>query len=153
VSASKFSPEQFLNTQYTKSTDTRLIAVPAGEYNAQISKLVVRSGVGKEKDRTVLDVMWEVIDENAKQFTGLDHPQVRQSVFLDVTGEGALDFSRGKCVQLGRLRDAVNQNADGKPWSPSMLTGAMARIRVENRPDENDPETTYADVKAVTRIQ
>jgi hypothetical protein len=148
---STFSPEQFLQASYSQSTDTKLIPVPEGETMGQITKLLPRFGQGKEKDRTILDVFWEVLDDNARQVTGQDHPQVRQSLFLDIGANGSIDMSRGKNVQLGKLREALGQNADGKPWAPSMMMGGMARLSIKQRPDPDDATIMYADVRGVTK--
>lgn len=149
MTGSIFSPEQFLQSTYTNKTDTRLIPVPQGEYNAQIEKVAARR---QEKDGDVfyvLDVFWAIMDDGAKAATGLEKPVVKQSIFLDVTSEGSIDMGRGKSVQLGRLREAVQQNSDGQPWSPIRLTGAIARVAVSHRLDKGE---TYADVKRVTTL-
>ena len=65
------------------------------------------------------------------------------------TPQGGLDTSKGKNIGLGRLREAVNKNADGVPFSFEMLPGLSARISVSHRVNGED---VYADVKSVSRL-
>lgn len=146
--ASAFNAEQFLQTQTKAANDTKLIPVPEGDHAAQISKIGIRSGVKDGVAWHSLDVIWEVLTDEAKKVTGMDKPQVKQGLFLDITPEGALDMGKGKNVQLGKLRAALGQNKEGRAWAPNMLTGNVATILVKHRPDEKSGET-YADVKAV----
>lgn len=76
-------------------------------------------------------------------------PSVRQTLWLDTTESGGLDFGKGKNVGLGRLREALGQNAPGKPWAPGMLVGGVAKVKVSHSIDKRDNVTINADVKAV----
>lgn len=139
---STFDPDLFLSQQSTEANDTQAIPVPEGEYTAVIKSVSARQA----KDSTILDIVWSLDDEGVKQATGLKEPTCRQSIFLDVTASGGLDFGKGKNVSLGRLREAVKQNAAGVPWSPAQLNGAVARVTVKHRL-YND--AIFADVKGV----
>jgi|SRR6185312_3459784 len=151
---STFDPEQFLNTQHTEANDTKVIPVPPGEYLAQITKLTPRKIKTKDGgERLVMDVQWEIQDESVKKKLGLEKMFARQSVFLDLTEQGSIDFSKGHNIQLGRLREACGQNKAGKKWSPSMLLHSSAYIFVEQQPNENDPESPYSNVTRVAKEQ
>lgn len=143
-----FDKDDILNAQAEGEMDTKYTPFPEGEYPAYIAKLDTRV-VGENKDKVVLDLFWESDDAEVAKVTGMEKSQVRQSIFLDFTESGALDTSKGKNVQLGKLRDALGQNNPGQPWSPAMLEGAPAIIRVEHRQYEGN---TYADVKGVRAI-
>jgi len=78
-------------------------------------------------------------------------PRARQTVWLDVDESGGLDFGRGKNVQLGRLRAAVNQNNAGEPWQPNMLLGQTARCTIKHRLNTTD-NSMQADVKSVAAL-
>lgn len=140
------SVEQFLGTQVEQANSTKLILIdenPQG-YVAQIAT----GGIGlanfkfKKGDRIGqtgyrMTVKWEIDDPNKEIEKKIGRkPIITQSIMLDVTSEGALDMGEGKNVQLGRLREAVGQNASGKPWTPAMLIGQMARINVKHRINE-----------------
>lgn len=146
--ASAFNADAFLQTSTKQSNDTKLIPVPEGDHPAQISKLAVRSGVKDGTPWYTLDLVWEVLDEESKKVTGMSKPTVKQGLFLDLTPEGALDMGKGKNVQLGKVREAVGQNKEGRAWSPAMLQGTVATILVKHRPDEKTGEV-YGDVKGV----
>lgn len=143
---STFNPDTFLNTESTEANATQYTPCPEGEFNASIKAIKPRV---LTDGRAVLDVTWIVDDETARQETGMAEPSVRQTLWLDVTESGGLDFGKGKNVGLGRLRDAVGQNQSGKPWAPGMLVGQVAKVKVAHSIDKRDNVTINADVKAV----
>lgn len=140
-----FDPDSFLSTPVEGSLDTTFTPVPEGEYTASVSKFNFRT----PKDSVILEVFWEVDDETVRQETGMDNPTVRQSIFLDVTPDGGLDMGKGKNVQLGRLREAVGQNGP-EPWTPGMLEGAVARVKVTHTINNGN---VYANVSSVAPAQ
>ncbi|MBW8034108.1 MAG: hypothetical protein FVQ79_00120 [Planctomycetes bacterium] len=149
-----FSPQEFVQTQYQESTATVRIPVEAKDYAAQISKVEAREvtiGKGERvgQKAIVLDVIYNIDDAEQKTLTGRDPLAIRQSIFLDTTERGGLDFGKGKNVRLGRLREAAGQNAEGQAWSPGMLSGVMVRVQVGQRIDGED---IYEDIKKVTGI-
>lgn len=146
---SSFNPDTFLNTETSEANATSYTPVPEGEFNASIKQIKPRV---LTDGRAVLDVTWIVDDEQARQETGMAEPSVRQTLWLDTTESGGLDFGKGKNVGLGRLRDAVKQNASGKPWAPGMLIGQVAKIKVGHSIDKRDGVTVNAEVKAVTSL-
>lgn len=143
---SAFNPDTFLNTQTNEANDTVTIPVPEGEHPAAVKSIKPRV---LTDGRAVLDIYWTVNSDEAREATGQAEPMVRQSVWLDITEQGGLDFGKGKNVQLGKVRDAVGQNQSGKPWAPGMLVGAAAMVKVAHSIDKRDGETIQADVKAV----
>jgi hypothetical protein len=145
---SKFNAEAFMQTSTKQSNDTKLIPVPQGDRPAMVKKILFRDGVKDGVAWVAMDLIWHVLDDESKKTTGMDTPTVKQSIFLDLTAEGALDMSKGKNVQLGKVREALGQNKEGRAWSPGQLQGVPATILVSHRPDEKTGDT-YADVKAV----
>ena len=143
---SSFNPDTFLNTETAESNATAYTPVPEGEFQASIKSIKPRV---LTDGRAVLDVTWIVDDEVARQETGMAEPSVRQTLWLDTTESGGLDFGKGKNVGLGRLREALGQNAPGKPWAPGMLVGGVAKVKVSHSIDKRDGVTINADVKAV----
>lgn len=138
-----FDPDTFASTPIQGELDTTFTPVPPAEYTATIEKYDFRT----PKESVIMDVYWSVDDEGAKEATGMDNPTVRQSIFLDVTSEGGLDMGKGKNIQLGRLREALGQNGPD-PWTPGMLVGAVARIKVEHTMHNGN---TYANVVSVSK--
>lgn len=142
-----FDPEVFMGTTVEGEIDTKIIPVPEGEYLGQILKLTYRTN---SDGSTIMDVHWEILDEEVKKITLMDVPVCRQGVWLDLLEDGVnLDMSPGKNRQLGLVRESVGQNTP-KPWNPNMLLGQSATVRVEHSPNANDPESPYANVKRVT---
>lgn len=146
---STFNPEAFMNATFSESNSTQYEQVPEGEFQASIDTVTPRTtGTGK----ALLSIKWKVDDEGVRLQTGMAEPSVFQTVWLDVTESGGLDFGKGKNVQLGKLRDALGQNAPGKPWAPGMLVGGLAKIRVKHSIDKRDNVTLNAEVNAVTKL-
>ena len=145
---SDFNPENFMNSTTSEANSTQYAQIAEGEYMASIATVTPRTtGTGK----ALLSVKWNVDDEAARQETGMAEPSVFQTVWLDVTESGGLDFGKGKNVQLGKLRDALGQNQAGKPWAPGMLVGGLAKVRVKHSIDKRDNVTLNAEVSAVTK--
>jgi hypothetical protein len=143
---SVFDPNAFLNAETTESNATTYIPVPENEHLANIKAIKPRV---LTDGRAVLDVNWIVDTDEARDATGMAEPMVRQSIWLDLTEGGGLDFGKGKNVQLGKLREAVGQNASGRPWNPGMLIGQVAKIKVAHSIDKRDGETIQAEVRGV----
>lgn len=148
LSVSAFDPDSFGNTEYTEKNDTTYPIIPEGEYRATIKDRKFR--VIEKTGSVVMDVTWIIDDEAVRTHTGLKEPTVRQGLFLDlVEGTDRLDFSEGKNVKLGRLREAVGLNRPGEPFSFNMLIGRAALIKTKNRKDGED---TYTDVKDIAPL-
>lgn len=140
-----FEADELLNMETEGSMETSMPPIPEGEWPAYVSEVKARSGTSKAgNDYTMADVTWKITADEVAQEVGIDEPQCRQSIFLDV-GDNGLEMGRGKNIQLGRLRDAVGQNGPGA-WSLSDLEGASAIVRVEQREYEGN---IYSDVKGV----
>ncbi len=142
-----FDELTFLNTTTEGENSTEYTPVPEKEYQAVILKIGTRNGSGDKGDWAVLDVTWQIDDAIAAEITGIDSPTVRQTIFLNLSESGGLDMGRGKNIQLGRLREAVGQNSGA--WTPTMLEGNVATIKVEHRIHDG---RTYADVRNVSAI-
>lgn len=142
---STFNPESFLHTETTGEMSTKVLPVPVGEYRATIVDVKGRT----TGDYTVMDVQWRVDDQDVCNELGRDVVRVKQSIFLDITPNGSLDLSSGKNIGLGRLRDAVGQNTPA-PWTPAMLIGQQAIVKVEHRINGED---TYDEVKKVRPLE
>ena len=156
---STFNPDQFLQASYTEQTDTHALVCPEGDWRGQVSKLAVRTNKGKDgTDFTSLDVIWEVIDDEARRLAGAEGTTklfCRQGSIIDLIDAGGskvFDFGKGKNVMIGRLREAFHQNQSGKPWAPNMLVGQIGVIKVKHRANPDDPEAPFADVKGVTEL-
>ena len=147
-----FNPEQFLDQQFTEANDTKLVPVPVGEYTAIAGEVKCRQWQSKadpSKSGLTLDITWEIDDPAVKELLGRDKVTVRQGIMLDLTESGSMDMGKGRNVGLGRLREALNLNQPGQPFSFSMIPGRLAKVSVTHR---IDGENIYAEVKSVARL-
>lgn len=143
--------ENFLNETITGANSTTRIPVPKGEYPVIIDDIQYRKADRKDQPGLVshmLDVIFLIDDANVKEVTGLPKPTVRQTVFLDLGDDGKLDMSKGKNVQLGRMREALGLNDPDKPFSFGQLKGQACYITVVHNPSA-DGRDTYANVGSI----
>jgi len=155
-----FNPEVFLGTTITEANSTELLNVPEGEYVAMSGPVTAenfRSFDIKRGDRAgtkgyALDLEWTLNDDSGaiKTYIGRT-PKVRQSLSLEIRGDGSLEFGKGKNVELGRLREALGQNGSGVPWAMSMLGGQVAKIAVKHTLDAASGRT-YVNVSKVAKV-
>lgn len=145
--SSTFDPDMFMNQTTTDANDTSYVPIPEGEFRAVIEEVKARTA----GDKPVLEVKWNIDDDTVRAETGMDKPSCRQTVWLDLTAQGGLDMGKGKNVGLGKLRDALGQNAPGKPWMPGMLVGQVAMVKIKHRSGK-EPGEIFADVKEVAAL-
>lgn len=147
---SVFDPETFLHLEIDSAMETAYTPVDEGEYEAYIEDVEASVVKTQDGDKGVLNVTYALTEESVKASTGMDHPTVRQTLWLDFDDSGSLLFGKQKNVKLGRLREAVGQNVDGRPWSPSQLIGAgPVVIRVTHRYNKETGDGPYANVTRV----
>ncbi len=145
---STFDVNALQNSTFTEANSTQMSPVPEGEYIAAIREADDCKLRTTEKGNLILDVSWTIDDEAVSAVTGMKTNKVRQSIFLDTTEAGGLDFGKGKNVQLGRLREALGQNVAGQPWSFGNLIGSVARVAVRHRAVD---DVIYTDIRSVAK--
>lgn len=145
-----FDPVMFLNTTIDESNDTKVVPVPAGEYLAISDKVEIKAWSSKDGSSSglKLEVVWDIQDDNVKALLGRDNIKVVQQQMLDITETGMLDTSKGKNVGLGRIREALDLNTPGQPFSFGMIQGRMAKVLVSHRISGED---AYAEIKKITK--
>lgn len=153
---SGFDPKSFLQMQMDQANSTVRIPVPAGEHLAVISAVDCSKWTSKDgsKSGLRLDLKFSIDDANVKALLGRDKVELQQGVMLDLTEAGSLDFSKGRNVQLGRLRDAAGLNEAGKPFSFPMLDGKVVKIVVGHTPSDRpgaQPGDVFENVNAYVK--
>jgi len=149
---SQFDPAAFLDQSISGQLDTKVIPCPEGEFVAVIDSVNPRPWNSKDgtKAGVALDILWNIDDAGVKATLGRDKILVKQGIMLDLDAAGQrLDVSKGKNINLGRLREALGMNDASQPFSFNMLPGRAARVKVTHRVEGAD---VYADVKMVTKI-
>lgn len=152
---SAFDPKVLLDAQTTEANSTVRIPVPAQEHVAIITEVDIRSGNKDGKDWSFLDVTYAIDDPAVKSLLGRDKVQLTQGVSLDFTPTGGLDYSKGRNVMLGRLRDAVGLNVPGQPFSFRMLVGKPVKILVTHSPSTRpgaQPGDVFENVSAFVKV-
>lgn len=146
-----FDPSTFLNQTFEEANSTVLTPCPEGEFPGIAEKVDVNTWQKKDGSASglKLDLVWDIQDEGVKAATGRDPTRVRQSIMLDLTDTGQLDMGKGKNVNLGRLREALDLNQPGAPFSFSMIQGRMGKVMVKHRIDNDN---IYDEVKAVAKL-
>jgi len=143
---SAFDPDTLMASATAEVGSTKFEPVPPGEYLAQIDTVAVRV----PKDNPCLDVNYNLLDDALRATIGREKVVVRQTVWLDLNASGGLDMGKGKNIGLNRIREALDLNKPGQPFSMNQLKGAgPLRVTVTNRPDKDDPTTIYNDIKTV----
>ena len=155
-----FNPEVFANMQHQEANSTEVLLVPEGTDYIGVSDPVTaesfrtfeyKSGERAGQKGVFLDINFTINDESGQLKEYLNRvPKVKHTIGLDVEG-GNLVFGRGRNVGLGRLREAFGQNQNGRPWSPSMLGGQVARLKVKHRTDKQTGRT-FAEVTEVAKL-
>lgn len=157
MSISGFDPKQFLEGTFNEASSTERIPIPAKEYTAVIESVDCRAWVGKQdpsKSGLALDVVYNIDDAEAKTLTGRDKLTIQQGIMLDLTPAKGLDFSKGRNVELGRLREAAGLNEPGKPFGFRMLQGRVVKVMVGHQPSTRPgarPGDVFENVVAVAR--
>ena len=145
---STFDPDLFLGGEIEGGFETSYARVQPGEYSAMIDDVKVRKINTKDGMSAVMDVTWLILDEDVKKETELERPTCRQGIFLDVNGKGGLERGRNKNIALGRLLEALGIDK-GSKWNPEGLKSSLATVRIEHKPNADDPENPYANVTRV----
>ena len=145
-----FDPNTFLNTSYTDTNDTKVIPVPAGEYQALAETVDIKPWASRDGSSSgvKLEIVWDILDDNVKALLGRDTVKVTQQQMLDLTETGGLDFSKGKNIGLGRIREALDMNTPGQSFSFGAIQGRLAKVAVSHRISGED---VYAEIKKIAK--
>ena len=150
--ASVFDPDTFMHSEVETAMESTFTPVDEGEYNAYIDDVAAEAVNTNDGPKPVLNITYALTDDAVKEALDMEKPTVRQTCWLDFDEQtGGLSFGPNKNVRLGRVREAVDQNVDGQPWSPSQLIGAgPVVLKVGHRFNKETGEGPYADVQRVS---
>lgn len=154
---STFDANSFAAGSFEGEGDTRRFQYPPGEYPAIILGAFNEDKKTRlfttEKGQLQLIVVWQPDDEALRQQMKLEKlPTVSQRIFLDLTETNALDMGPFKNGELNKLRTAFGLNRAGVKWSFQDFIGKAAKIKIEQRPNKEDPANPYSNVTAVTAM-
>lgn len=137
-----FDAQAFLDASTTETSATFLEPIPENEYPAVISDVSIRSGASDKGPWAMLDIKFETQDPALEEKLGRK-PVSKMSVFLDQD-----DPSQKKNVNLGRIREALNLNQEGRPFSPRMMIGMPCKVAIKHREYNG---AIYDEVRAVLK--
>ena len=156
--ATNFDVNAFMNETVDAVLDTTIVPVPDGDHMGQIGTgekdVDISHGVSPKNNKPWmrLDLMVELVDPNLKAQMKREKVTVRHGIMLDLNEQGKLDMRPQRNVNLGKLREAVNQNRPGA-WSFAMLKGQPIKVRTKQRNAEDGSGNIYTDVVAVAKAQ
>lgn len=153
-----FDAQQFLAATTTEAAQKR-DPLPAGRsYVAEIGELKSRIAKGKQdttKEYLFFDMnlIVNLKDEypDVAQTVGVDKLSIRHSVSVDITEQGAMDWSKGKNTGLRILREATGLNTPGQPFNPLMLQGRRVLIQIKHREYPEGSGNLLEDVAAIAK--
>lgn len=129
--------EEFLQTTTEGVLDDHLDPCPPGEFlfiagKPSIASFVYKSGEREGETGYRMVLPWSCQDQSVLQELDRERVTVTQSVLLDLTEDGSgLDMGRGKNITLGQIRTAMGQNEPGAEWSPNMIEGQPAVLKIK----------------------
>ncbi len=151
---SEFNPDDLLHTAVEDANSTTIIPVPIGDWEGILGKPVFRQATIKKPGprqgeiMTFMDLSIEVDDQEVRDICQREKPSVRFSCILQLDDNGQISTAEGDNVDFGRLREACGLN-DDTSFTPSKFEAQNVVINVKHRPDPDDPEIVYAEVKSV----
>ena len=147
---SMFDPDAFMAANIADAGSTAVEPIPAGEYTATIKDVKTRGVDTKNGPGVVCDIIYTLLAPDVAAKLGRQTLEVKQGMFLDIA-DGKLDLSKGKNVQLNRVREAVGMNKGGVALNALKGAGPL-KVHVTLRPDKNSPDVIYNDVKSVGKM-
>lgn len=156
---SLFSPETFLDATTTEESVKRP-PMPAGrDFTATLKEVKSRTWQGKQdptKSGIAIDVKVEfdltAYPDVRAIVGGIDKVIINDSIMLDLTEQGAIDYSPGRNGRLRMYRDATDLNKSGQPFSIRMFEGRLVRARIKHKPNPDAPGEFFENIEAVAKV-
>lgn len=152
--SSSFDPASLAAGSFEGEGDTRRLVIDQKEYPALIvgpfgedkkTRIVV-----SDKGAVQLVVVWQPDDPEQCSKLKLEKlPSISQRIFLDVNDSGGLDMGPFKNAELNKLRAVFGLNKNGVKWSFNDFIGKSAKIKLEHKPNKDDPQNPFQNVTAV----
>lgn len=153
-----FDLDKFMSSTASAPGSTQWEVCPEGDFPIMLDTDIKISNIKGESDKGpydfwVMEIPCIIQDDAVKAKLGREKVTARMRINLDIDEATArLDESKGKNVQLNRLKEALGQNVAG--WTPTMLRGAgpiMGHVRhVMNKKDPNSQP--FAEIDRVAKI-
>ena len=131
----QFDPQAFLDLPVDTVFEKRP-PLPVGDYIATIKDITPRPWTGKN-DPTKSGMAYDVqltleVPAEVQAAIGITLPtlQLKDSIMLDLTVEGAFDGAPGRNRQLRNYREALDMNKPGETFRAREMIGKMLLVKV-----------------------
>lgn len=165
-----FDIQSFSQSTVTGKMDTELTPYPEGSYIFQIEQdekaVTFASGTSTDKDGKTrpwvrLNVRCRVVgmrDGNLEEVAKARGKKPDELLFthgflLDLNEVNQLDVGPGRNIQLGQLREAVNQNNAEDAWHYFMLRGQAFEGKMVIKVDKDDSTKKYNNLVGLAKFQ
>jgi hypothetical protein len=138
MSDSTFDPNQFLDATTTEAATRRPPLTAGSDYIGLIGEPKVRQHQGKadpSKNYTFVDFPIELdltTNPKERERIGRDTVNLQHSVGLELTDNGAIDWSTGHNGQMRAMREACGMNVAGQAFSIRGMQGRPIRVKVKH---------------------
>lgn len=144
---SAFDPQILLQAT-TEVASERRAPLPVDEYTATVGEITVRSWSSRDGSKSGLALDVPVIVEVPAELQA-DHGlpptlTVKDSIMLDLTETGGIDYGKGKNGRLRMYREALDMNKAGEPFAPGMMQGRYLKVRVKHEEYEGNIQERVA---------
>lgn len=130
-----FDPALFLDASIDQPMERR-DPLPVGDYTAVIGAPTTRAWTGKtdpSKSGVAADVPLTIdIPADMAERLGYSTLNVRDSIMLDLTSGGTIDYSKGKNNQLRTYREALDMNKPGDSFSLRRMEGRVVLVKISH---------------------
>lgn len=129
-----FNPAQFVDME-TEEVLVRRPPLNVGDYLAMIGEITCVPWQSKDGTKSglryVVPLSLQVpLEEKARLGLNIDTIKLTDSIMLDQTENGSLDFSPGKNNQLRKYREALNMNQAGEKFSARKMQGQPVLVKL-----------------------
>lgn len=153
-----FDVNQLLDTQTTEEAKRRPPLRTDIEYIGILGEPKVRQNAGKKDPSKVYSFLdWDVeVDVSAvpgeAERLGTSSVRLRHSVSLDLTESNSLDWSTGKNVGLGIMREALGMNVKGQAFNIRQMQGRPVRLRISHEEYPEGSGVLQDRIKSVAKV-
>jgi hypothetical protein len=149
---SAFDP-QILLSATTEEVLERRAPLPVGDYTATVGEVTARQWNSRDgsKSGMALDVPLIIeVPAEVQADLGLNPTLTfKDSIMLDLTETGGIDYSKGKNGRLRLYRDALDMNKKGESFSPMLMTGRYLKVKIGHEDYEGWPRERVGSVSQV----
>lgn len=162
-----FDPDSFMQVTVDSPMATERQICPEGSFTAMVADFDSTAfekfdftynkgpNAGQPGSMTKFNCPFTITDAKVLADMERDSLKIFQQITLDLAPNGGLAVGKDKNVDLGKLREAVDQNTGG-PWTFANLKGAgplLVQVRHETYKRKDGTEATTARVVRTAKIR